>query len=70
MSELFDKQVNAEKEKTSGVHRSSRKPKKKCAMKMKLTRKNDANVVDGRKYFIGCIRKSHENEGTICLVNR
>ena len=29
MSELFDKQVNAQKKKTSGVHVSSRKPTKK-----------------------------------------
>ena len=35
---LLDKQVNVQKEslkKTSGVHASSRKPTKKCAMKMK-----------------------------------
>ena len=30
MSELLDKQVNAQKEKTSGVHESSRNPTKKC----------------------------------------
>ena len=29
MSELLDKQVNAQKEKTSGVHAGSRKPTKK-----------------------------------------
>ena len=29
MSELFDKEVNAQKEKSSGVHASSRKPTKK-----------------------------------------
>ena len=42
MSELLDKQVNVQKEslkKTSGVHASSRKPTKKCAMKMKETKK-------------------------------
>ena len=57
MSELFDKEVNAQKEslkKTSGVHVSSRMPTKKCAMKMKETnketkkqrnkKKNDARV--------------------------
>ena len=36
-SELFDKEVNAQKEslkKTSGVHASSHKLTKKCAMKM------------------------------------
>ena len=45
MSELFDKQVNAQKEnlkKYFWVHMSSCKPTKKCAMKMKVeTRKND-----------------------------
>ena len=49
MSELFDKQVNAQKEilkKPSGVHASSCKPTKKCAMKMK------GEINDGRlKYF-------------------
>ena len=49
MSELFDKEVNAQKEslkKTSGVHASSRMPTKKCAMKMKQRNKevNDARV--------------------------
>ena len=48
MSELFDKEVNAQKEslkKTSGVHASSRMPMKKCAMKMKQNKeKNDARV--------------------------
>ena len=39
MSKLFDKQVNAQKEKTSGVHASSRKPTKKCVMKMKVEEK-------------------------------
>lgn len=38
MSELLDKQVNAQEENlinTPGVHASSHKPMKKCAMKMK-----------------------------------
>ena len=38
MSELLDKQVNVQNEslkKTSGVHASSHKLMKKCAMKMK-----------------------------------
>ena len=39
MSELFDKQVNAQKGKTSGVYVSSYNPTKKCAMKMKQTNK-------------------------------
>ena len=68
-------------EKTSGVHASSRQPTKMCVMKMKETHKRRArkNVIDGRRHFIGCIRKTGENnldklqsghsEGTICLVN-
>ena len=51
MSELFDKEVNAQKESlknTFGVHGSSRMPTKKCVMKMKETnkeiRKNDTHV--------------------------
>ena len=36
MSELFDKQVNAQKEKG---FRGSRKPTKKCGMEMKQTNK-------------------------------
>ena len=50
MSELLDKQVNAQKENlknTSGIHASFRKPTKKCAMKMKG--KNDGRL----KYFCG-----------------
>ena len=54
MSELFDKEVNVQKEslkKTSGVHASSCKPTKKCAMKMKQRnkKKNDGCL----KYFCG-----------------
>ena len=51
MSELFDNEVNAQKESlktTSGIHTSSCMPTKKCAMKMKETnketRKKDAAV--------------------------
>ena len=39
MSELFDKQVNVQKEnvkKNSGVHTSSCKPTKKCVIKLKV----------------------------------
>ena len=58
MSELLGKQVNAQKEKTSGVHVSSHKPTKKCAMKMKEkeTRKKRParkSIIDGRRAFIG-----------------
>ena len=43
MSELLDKQVNAQKEKASGVYASFRKPKKNCVMKMKETNKQKIN---------------------------
>ena len=63
MSELFDKQVNAQKEKTSGVYASSCKPMKKCVMKMKESRRKKRRVpkifFDGRKEFIRCVRKTH-----------
>ena len=51
MSNLFDKEVNTQKEefeKTSEIYTSFRKPMKKCAMEMnktnKETRKNNARV--------------------------
>ena len=67
MSELFDKEVNAQKEKSSGVHAS---PRKKCAMKMKQrnkeTRKKKRrarkNGIDGRKHYIGRLRKTGEDD--------
>ena len=40
---MSDKEVNAQKEFEKNF-RGSRKPTKKCAMKMKETRKNDARV--------------------------
>ena len=57
MSELLDKQVNTQKEFyiTSGVHASSCKPTKKCAIKLKVeTKKNDGRLTyfGGRKEFI------------------
>ena len=62
MSELLDKQVNAQKEKTSGVRAGSHKPTKKVAMKMKQRNKKKQhvhkNVIDGRRSFIGCPYKS------------
>ena len=54
MSELVDKQVNVQKEslkKLPGFTQNSRKPTKKCAMKMKQRNKEKKN--DGRlKYFL------------------
>ena len=81
MSELLDKQVNAQKEKIFRVHVSSRKPTKKCAMKMKEEKKRHArkNYIHGRKPFITLVLRNCEsdllepqgndyeyNEGTIC----
>ena len=76
--------MNAQKEKTSGVHASPQK----CAVKMKETKKQEKrhackNVIYGRKLFIMPIPKTGENdphelqgnncgynEDTICLVNK
>ena len=82
MSELFDKQVNAQKEKTSGVHISSCKPTKKVCDENESRKKRWAPKIffDGRKEFIRHVRKtgvmdikrvtdSSYIEGTICLVN-
>ena len=58
MSELVDKQVNVQKEslkKLPGFTQNSRKPTKKCAMKMKQRNKetNKEKKNDGRlKYFL------------------
>ena len=86
MSELFDKEVNAQKE---SLKKNSRqlKPTKKCMMKMKETRKKKGrvykNVTDRRKPFIRCTQRTGENylnkcrvndsghnEGNSCLLNR
>ena len=61
MSELFDKQVNAQKEKIFWGSRKLPQVHEKCAMKMKKkqTRKNNTHIkmlaIDGRKHFIGRI---------------
>ena len=66
MGELFHKGVNAQKEQTFGVHMSSRKPTKKCAMKMKQRNKKKRrahkNVIDGGEHLIGCLRKTGGND--------
>ena len=41
MSELIDKQVNVQTEGLKKPSASSRKPTKKCVMKMKQTKKNN-----------------------------
>ena len=88
MSELFDKEVNAQKESLKKYFRGSCKLpqayKKVCdENETKKKRHARKNVIDGRKHFIGHLRKTDENnldklrvnnsghnEGTICLVNR
>ena len=66
MSELLDKQVNAQKEKTTRSHASSREPTKKCAMKMKETRIRKRcvhkNIIHRRKPFIAPIQETGEND--------
>ena len=65
MSELLDKQVNAQKEKIFRVHVSSCKPMKKCAMKMKIELEKKCarkNVIHGRKPFITSKQKTAEND--------
>ena len=82
MSELLDKQVNAQKEKTSGVHASSRKPMKKVCDENERNKRVRKNIIHRRKPFITPIQETGENdlyqlqakdcgynEGTICLVN-
>ena len=70
MSELFNKQVNAQKEFDKifpGFTQAAASPRKKCAMKMKetnkQTRKNDTckNAIDGKKPFIMSIPKTGNN---------
>ena len=84
MSELLDKQINAQKEK---IFRGSRKlPKKVCneneSSRIRKKRRVRKNVIDGRKPFVTPKQKTGENnlhellgnncgynEGTICVVN-
>ena len=52
------------KRKSSGVHVSSRKPTKKCAMKMKEEKKRHVckNYIHGRKPFITLILRNCESD--------
>ena len=55
MSELVDKQVNVQKEslkKLPGFTQNSRKPTKKCAMKMKQRNKQRKKNNGRLKYFL------------------
>ena len=60
MSEIFDKQVNAQKEKTSGAHVSSCKPTKKVCDENESRKKRRVPKIflDRRKEFIRCVRKT------------
>ena len=74
MSELLDKQVNAQKEKNfQDLHKLPRAHEKRCAMKMKQTRKNDALIYkkafNGRKWFISHTRGTGETDRYKMLVN-
>ena len=84
MSELFDKQVNAQKEKTFGAYASSRKPTKKVCDENESRKKRQAPKIffDGRKEFIRRVWKtgvmdfkrlqvtdSPYIEGTIYFIN-
>ena len=68
MSELLDKQVNAQKRQTSWVHINSRKPTKKVCdenERNKQRRKKQRmrkNVIHGRKPFITPIQRTGEND--------
>ena len=63
------------KRKTSGVHTSSHKPTKKCAMKMKEINKEEKNdvriktVIDRRKPFIRHTQRTGENDLNKLRVN-
>ena len=84
MSELLDKQVDAQKEKIFGGSRKLPQAHEKVCNEMKQRKKRCAhkNVTEGRKPFIMPIQNTSENdlhelrgndygynEGTICLVN-
>ena len=61
---LLDKEVNAQKESLKKNFWGSRKLTKKCAMKMKETKKQCVrkNVIHGRKHFIERLRRTGEND--------
>ena len=55
MSELFDKEVNAQKESLKKYFQGSRKPTKKCAMKMKQRNKQrnkEKNDVRVKRFLV------------------
>ena len=63
MSELFDKEMNAQKESLKNFWGSHKLPQahKMCAMKMKERKNNGClkyNIFDGRKEFIRRMQKT------------
>ena len=66
MSELLDKQVNAQKENFWGSHKLPQAHGKKCAMTMKETRikkrRTRKNIIHRRKPFITSIQETGEND--------
>ena len=69
MGELFDKEVNAQKESLKKLQGFTQAPRAKCAMKMKETNKEirkkrraRKNVIDGRKHYIGRLQKTGEKD--------
>ena len=67
MSELFDKEVNAQKESLKKYFWGSRKllqaHEKVCdENKTKKKRCAHKKVIDRRKHFIECLRKTDEND--------
>ena len=67
MSELFGKEVNAQKEslkKTFGIHANSRMPTKKCDENetKKQRKKNDARIKMFLKPFIRRTQRTGEND--------
>ena len=68
MSELFDKEMNEEKESLKKNFQGSRKlphaHEKVCDENERNKEKNDTrkNVIDGRKHFIGRLHKTGEDD--------
>ena len=70
MSELFDKEMNAQKESLKKYFRGSRKlpqvHEKMCdeneTKKQRKKRRARKNVIDGRKHFIGRLHKTSEDD--------
>ena len=74
MSELFDKEVNAQKESLKKYCQGSRKlpqTHEKVCDENETKKKGRArkNVIDGRKHFIGGLRKTDENDLDKLRVN-